>query len=363
LSNDQGHGCPDAEAAHDARNASADARYFLTDQVDSVKVVLNDSGLAVTRTEYLPFGETWFQEGDSKNAPKYNSQELDKESGYYFYNARHYDPEIARFVTPDTVIPYQTSTQSWNRFSYCRNNPIIYRDPTGHFDVEIPLVKEAGHEVLAQRTLDELGMGSDSKNFIAGARDNDVDDKTLKQAALLTASPDLASKAAAAGILGDMLLKKHNSPDAQSDHAMKPSGSQNLAQSVQGITDRIQSYADKAMKARNDKDTKAEEFYLGKALHVIQDSFAKDHVKRDKDNKITDVYDFNDPSQKGKHKENDNIWEKDDKGLKTGNIKAEARDSVKAGVSFLRGYYEAMSYSEKYNVREDRNLLQNYEIK
>jgi murein DD-endopeptidase MepM/ murein hydrolase activator NlpD len=51
---------------------------------------------------------------------------------YYFYNARHYDPEIGRFVTADTVIDGELSTQGWNRYSYCRNNPIIYRDPTGH---------------------------------------------------------------------------------------------------------------------------------------------------------------------------------------------------------------------------------------
>jgi hypothetical protein len=27
-----------------------------------------------------------FQEGDGNDNPKYNSQELDKESGYYYYN-------------------------------------------------------------------------------------------------------------------------------------------------------------------------------------------------------------------------------------------------------------------------------------
>jgi RHS repeat-associated protein len=57
---------------------------------------------------------------------------LDKESGYYFYNARHYDPEIARFVTPDTVVDGQLDTQGWNRYMYCRGNPIRYNDPTGH---------------------------------------------------------------------------------------------------------------------------------------------------------------------------------------------------------------------------------------
>ncbi len=70
---------------------SGDARYYLTDQVDSVKVVADDNGQAVSRMEYMPYGETWFEEGDTNNAPKYNSQELDRESNLYYYNARHYD--------------------------------------------------------------------------------------------------------------------------------------------------------------------------------------------------------------------------------------------------------------------------------
>ena len=35
-------------------------------------------------------------------------------------------------VTADTVIDGENSTQGWNRYSYVRNNPIIYKDPTGH---------------------------------------------------------------------------------------------------------------------------------------------------------------------------------------------------------------------------------------
>jgi RHS repeat-associated protein len=111
---------------------SGSASYYLSDQVDSVTVVLDDGGKIVTQHEYLPFGEDWITEGDTKNAPKYNSQELDKETGFYFYNARHYDPEICRFVTADTVIDGELSTQGWNRFSYVHNNPIRYKEPTGH---------------------------------------------------------------------------------------------------------------------------------------------------------------------------------------------------------------------------------------
>jgi RHS repeat-associated protein len=88
--------------------------------------------MVLTRHEYMPYGEDWITEGDEKNTPKYNSQELDKESGYYFYNAKHYDPEIGRFVTADTVIDGEYSTQGWNRFAYVHNNPIRYKYPTGH---------------------------------------------------------------------------------------------------------------------------------------------------------------------------------------------------------------------------------------
>jgi len=78
---------------------------------DSVKVVVDDDGNAVTRMEYFPYGETWIHEGDQEHAPKYNSQELDKETGYYYYyNARYYDPEIARFVTGDNVIDGEGDT-------------------------------------------------------------------------------------------------------------------------------------------------------------------------------------------------------------------------------------------------------------
>jgi hypothetical protein len=38
-------------------------------------------------------------------------------------------------VTADTVIDGELSTQGWNRYSYVINNPIIYKNPTGHRDL------------------------------------------------------------------------------------------------------------------------------------------------------------------------------------------------------------------------------------
>ncbi|TGM52877.1 hypothetical protein EHQ97_13240 [Leptospira adleri] len=106
--------------------------YYLTDQVDSVSHVLDDDANTLSKMQYQPYGETFVHKGDTDFAPKYNSQELDRESGFYFYNARYYDPGIARFTSADTVIDGEWDTQGWNRFSYVKGNPIGAKDPSGH---------------------------------------------------------------------------------------------------------------------------------------------------------------------------------------------------------------------------------------
>ncbi len=155
-----------------ALTPGGEALYYLTDQVDSVKVVVNDRGKPVTRTEYLPYGETWFTEGDEGNAPKFNSQELDRETNYYFYNARYYDPEIARFVTADNLVDNESDTQGWNRFSYVKGNPVVYKDPTGHLIDPVSLV--AGETIATGMLIyNKLKIGKNEKLDV-GSRLNKV---------------------------------------------------------------------------------------------------------------------------------------------------------------------------------------------
>ncbi|WP_341867506.1 RHS repeat-associated core domain-containing protein [Leptospira dzoumogneensis] len=115
-----------------ALNEDGVTAYFLTDQVDSVAHVLDEGAHTLSRMQYEPYGETLVQRGTLDFAPKYNSQELDRETNFYFYNARYYDPQIARFTSADTIIDGARNTQGWNRFSYVAGNPIRYKDPTGH---------------------------------------------------------------------------------------------------------------------------------------------------------------------------------------------------------------------------------------
>ena len=46
-------------------------------------------------------------------------------------NARVYDPFLGRFLSPDPLIQDPASTQNFNRYAYCLNNPLKYTDEDG----------------------------------------------------------------------------------------------------------------------------------------------------------------------------------------------------------------------------------------
>jgi len=48
-------------------------------------------------------------------------------------NGRLYDPVIGRFFSPDKYVANSSFTQDFNRYTYARNNPLMYTDPDGDF--------------------------------------------------------------------------------------------------------------------------------------------------------------------------------------------------------------------------------------
>ena len=54
-------------------------------------------------------------------------------TGFINCNARLYDPFIGRFLAPDPLIQDPSSTQNFNRYSYCLNNPLKYTDESGEW--------------------------------------------------------------------------------------------------------------------------------------------------------------------------------------------------------------------------------------
>ena len=51
-------------------------------------------------------------------------------------NACWYDVYLNRFTQPDSIIPSPGNSQDWDRYSYARNNPVKYIDPSGHYICE-----------------------------------------------------------------------------------------------------------------------------------------------------------------------------------------------------------------------------------
>jgi RHS repeat-associated protein len=47
-------------------------------------------------------------------------------------NGRMYDPILGRFLSPDIYVQAPDFTQSYNRYSYCLNNPLAFTDPSGY---------------------------------------------------------------------------------------------------------------------------------------------------------------------------------------------------------------------------------------
>ena len=93
--------------------------------------VLNDSFTALDGMRYKPYGEDR-DAGTSLNTDrKFTGQTEDEAAGLYWYASRAYDPAIGRFVSPDSIVPAPGNPQSLNRYSYVRNNPLGFVDPTG----------------------------------------------------------------------------------------------------------------------------------------------------------------------------------------------------------------------------------------
>jgi RHS repeat-associated protein len=67
------------------------------------------------------------------NPIRYRSYYYDIETGLYYLQARYYDPEIGRFISPDSTKYLEPTTiGGLNLYAYCNNNPIMYVDPSGH---------------------------------------------------------------------------------------------------------------------------------------------------------------------------------------------------------------------------------------
>ena len=65
------------------------------------------------------------------NPIRYRGYYYDSETELYYLEARYYDPDTGRFISQDDI-SYLVPLTGINLYTYCRNNPIMYTDATGH---------------------------------------------------------------------------------------------------------------------------------------------------------------------------------------------------------------------------------------
>ena len=103
---------------------------------------MDATGNAISILKYTAYGE--LRTGTSTTDYQYTGQRSEVEVGLYFYVSRFYDPQLARFISADTIVPEPGSIKGYDRYAYVngrglctperseRGNPINYSDPSGH---------------------------------------------------------------------------------------------------------------------------------------------------------------------------------------------------------------------------------------
>lgn len=104
--------------------------YYHPDHLGSTSLVTNESGAIAEEEFYFPYGESL--EGSEESKFLFTGKEKDKSVGLYYYGARYYDPFTKIFIQPDNRIQDLYNPQDLNKYSYARNNPYKYNDPSGN---------------------------------------------------------------------------------------------------------------------------------------------------------------------------------------------------------------------------------------
>ena len=67
------------------------------------------------------------------NPFRYRGYYYDTETELYFLKTRYYDPEVGRFISPDSIEYLDPETiNGLNLYAYCNNNPVSNVDPNGN---------------------------------------------------------------------------------------------------------------------------------------------------------------------------------------------------------------------------------------
>lgn len=109
-------------------------RYFYhSDHLGSSAFITTENGYATQFLAYMPYGETLSEQQNSTSyySPfKFSAKEKDSETGYSYFGARYYSPELSVWLSVDPLADHPNQIDK-SPYSAFWNNPVIYNDPDG----------------------------------------------------------------------------------------------------------------------------------------------------------------------------------------------------------------------------------------
>ena len=121
---------------HSAGNDNPEDNWYIyhSDHLGSSSFLSDANGDPTQHLQYLPFGENYIEQRattDYYTPYTFSAKERDPETGYSYFGARYYDPNVSIWLSVDPM----SDERSWiSAFSYCQNNPINRIDPNGELD-------------------------------------------------------------------------------------------------------------------------------------------------------------------------------------------------------------------------------------
>jgi RHS repeat-associated protein len=115
------------------RDSAGLVHYYFSDHLGTHGVVENATATVCEQDiDYYPYGGA--QNDYCAVTPqnyKFTGKERDTESGLDNFGARYHGSSLGRFMTPDPIAGQIASPQSLNLYSYVRNSPLVFIDPSG----------------------------------------------------------------------------------------------------------------------------------------------------------------------------------------------------------------------------------------
>ena len=137
------------QSVSEISNKDIKTYFYLIDIIGNIVGLVDENGNIVVEYDYSSYGKVEVKKDtvgiSKKDHIRYKGYIYDEETKLYYLISRYYDPEIGRFISPDSVEYIEPSSISGlNLYVYCCNAPINMYDPSGNFAISIGLLLAIG---------------------------------------------------------------------------------------------------------------------------------------------------------------------------------------------------------------------------